>query len=310
MSYEELMKHAQDIGINAYSRGIKELMATQSSTLYAQEEPKLEQRCFVEVPNLFQPFTQIPDPKSFDSGINTLKQALAKLCTGQDTRDPISTNGGTYLANRVLDEMTGSGDLIESWTGKAAMEFKSNFIDPFPSVVRNQFILVSALKSALEAEQAMWDAARHNIDDIAEQTNKALDGMHKSCSSHEWAITFTTVAAITGVLAAIPTFGGSVAITISAVGAVAWVAAAAPPEDAPKLKVGGGEVNAVLDSLNRAVTDATRLINETEARIAKSVSGILDTIHGNQDYFVAKRPGLVGSTKNNITDPDHMGYSN
>jgi hypothetical protein len=25
---------------------------------------------------------------------------------------------------------------------------------------------------------------------------------------------------------------------------------------------------------------------------------------------VAKRPGLVGSTKNNITDPDHMGYSN
>lgn len=156
MSFDELSGHVQDISIKMYSEGYKELLGTQSPALVAQEEPKLERMAFVEVPALYQSFLQAPDPKSFDPMISHLKVALTTLCTGQDTRDPISSKGGPYFANKALDEMPAAGDLIETWTGNAAIAFKAKFIDPFPSLVRNQFILVAALKAALEAEQAIW----------------------------------------------------------------------------------------------------------------------------------------------------------
>ncbi|MBV1851620.1 hypothetical protein [Catellatospora tritici] len=309
MSFEQLMQHATDIGNKAFKEGLGELMATQSPSLVAQEQPKLIERCYGEVPRLFQPFSQIPDPASYTPAIETLKRALAKLSTGQDTRDPISTNGANYYANPVLDKISGSESYIESWTGKAAMEFKTNFIDPFPSVARNQFILVSALKAALEAEQAMWAAARKDIDQIAENTLKALDAMD-DCTSKEWAVTFTAAAAITGILLTIPTFGGSaaLAITISTVGAAAWVAAALPPSP-PELTISGDETNAVLDSMHTAVNKASEVISETEQRIAKALENILDAVHGHRDYFVAPRPALVGATRQNIMNPEYMGYS-
>ncbi|GHJ49532.1 hypothetical protein Cs7R123_68740 [Catellatospora sp. TT07R-123] len=309
MSFDQLMQHATDIGNKAFEEGLGELMGTQSPTLVAQEQPKLINRCYGEVPQLFQPFSQIPDPASYTPAIESLKRALGRLCTGQDTRDPISTNGSNYYANPVLDKLSASGDYIESWTGKAAMEFKANFIDPFPSVARNQFLLISALKAGLEAEQAMWEAARKDIDQIAENTLKALDCMD-DCSPKEWAVTFTAAAAITGILLTIPTLGTSAvaAISISTVGAAAWVAAALPPSP-PTLNITGDHTNAVLDSMHAAVDKASQVISETEQRIAKAMDSILDAIHSHRDYFVAPRPSLAGATKQNITRPEYMGYS-
>jgi hypothetical protein len=307
-SYEDLPKLVQEIGTKAYSEGYKDLMACQSPTLMAQEEPKLQRLCYVEVPEMYRPYTQIPDPASFDPMIVSLENALKRLCSGQDTRDPISTNGGPYAANIVLDEMRGSESYIENWTGSAAMAFKSNFIDPFPSVVRNQFILVSALKSALEAEQAMWKETRKNITDIAEQTLKVLDSMG-GCSSNEWTMTFTVVAAVVGVAAAIPTLGTSTVLTLTAVGAAVSVVGAVPVEDPPESKISGGDSNQVLESMRKCITQETQLVNSTEDRIGNALKSLLGTVEGKPDYFVSKRPALADSSRVNVKDSRHMGYS-
>jgi hypothetical protein len=307
MSFEDLMKHAQDISTKAYNEGYKDLMGTQSPTYVAHEEPKLRQKCS-DVQGLSRPFATIPDPKSFDPMINEVRQAMGILCTGQETRDPISTKGGPYIANKVLDEMSGSGPYIVDWTGKAATGFYQNFIVPFPTLTKNQFLLASALKAALEAEQAMWQKTRENIDQIAEQTLKKLDTMD-DCGSNEWQMTFTVVAAVAGVVTAVPTLGTSIAVTIAAIGGAAWVTAAAGVEDPPKLMIQGEDSWAVLDSMKSCIDKEIELVKHTESRIATAVEGILGTVHGQQDSFVAKRPALAGATKSTVRRPEYMGYS-
>jgi len=307
MSYEELMKHAQDISTKAYSEGYKDLLGTQSPNYVAQEEPKLRQKC-ADVPGLFQPFASIPNPKSFDPMINELRQAMGVLCTGQNTSDPISTKGGPYIANKVLDEISGSSPYIADWTGKAATEFYNNFIVPFPTLTKNQFVLLATLKAALEAEQAMWQKTRENIDQIAEQTLSKLDTMD-DCGSNEWTMTFTVVASVAGVLAAVPTLGASTTVTIAAIGGAAWVVAAAGIEDPPKGQIQGEDSWAVLDSMKSCIDKEIDAVKHTEDRIAKTIQGVLGSVHGQQDSFVAKRPALAGATKSTIRNPEYMGYS-
>jgi hypothetical protein len=306
MSYEDLRKHIDDIAAKALDKGTRELFGTQSPTYIAQQLPILTERCYVDVPALLQPYLQLPDPRAFDSMIAVLKSAMDKLYTGGSVGDPISTNG-RYLANPVLEELTGSGSLIGSWTGQAAIAFQQNVIDPFPAVVYNQFVLVAALKAALEAERQLWDQARSNIDQLAEYTISALDHLDQSCTQHDWSVDFTAAAAITGVLAIIPGVNVAAALSITAVGAVFWVTAAEAPQDPPKLTISGGDAFQVLDCLVTQVNRATTMLNACEARIAGALDGLLGTVTGNRDYFVAERPRLADPPNGRPDDPTYLG---
>lgn len=307
MSFEDLGQHVEDISVTMYSEGTRELMATQSPTLLAQEEPKLRQLSFMDVPALYQPFIQTPDPRSLDPMIDDLKVALTTLSTGQDTGDPISSNGGPYFANTTLDQMPAAGDLVETWTGAAAMAFKSKFIDPFPSLVRNQFILVAALKAALEAEQAIWSAARDNIDTIAETTLKALDSMH-GCNPTEWTVSFSVVSAVAGLVASVPALGTPAVITFTAVAGAASVAGSASVPDPPELTIKGRTVGDIFDSMYDCVKKEIDEANNSEDTVARALKDIVDTVDSHRDSFVAARPALAEVTTT-VTDPCYLGYS-
>jgi hypothetical protein len=310
VGFENLMQKAEEIRLKAIDEAILDLGGRRHSGSYMQtKRPEIE-AMFADIPSQFEPFTMMPDPASFDGPINDLAKALTKLSTGQQNADPISTNGRIYPANIVLDKMSGSESYVEDWSGTAASEFKTNFIEPFPSVVRNQFTIVAALKSALEAEKAIWLEARKNIWDIADQTYKRLEVMD-DCGKNEWTMAFTVVASICAV-AAVPISGGAslsvAALTITAVGATAQVVAAVDVKDPPELKIRGEASPDVINSMRDAIRTEIEKIGETERRIRDAISALSDLIYQKRDYFVSKRPTLADAT--NATIRSDMGYAN
>ncbi|MGX7669175.1 hypothetical protein [Plantactinospora sp. DSM 117369] len=177
MSFGQLMEHAHEIKFKAWT-----------------ESPYVDQEAYYgHVPGLYQPFAEMPDPSAFDPMIEQLAVALNRLARGDSPKDPI--NGTPCFANPTLDELSATDPWLARWTGEAAAAFKTNFVDPFPSVVANQFILTSMLKSALEAERELWVNARADIDKIAHDTIAALEQVDE-CSTSEWTMTFTVTAAV------------------------------------------------------------------------------------------------------------------
>jgi hypothetical protein len=310
MSYEQLMDHAYAIEEKATKKAIvkhSEHLGDQGPIAYSSIKDYRtypEYRLFSDVPGLFQPFTNLPDPSSFVPLIDDLDRAVGNLAWGQATEDPI--HHLNYPANPVLDKMAGAESYIENWTGKAAMDFKANFLDPFPSIEHNQFMLAAVLKAALAAHQALWQSARKNIDDIAHGTLEALDTMD-DCGRNEWPIAWTVVACVAGALAAPLTGGGSLALT--AVSTAAWVTAANPPKSAPTTTYGGETAEVVIQHMREAITHLTQDIQHTEQVISSALSNNHAIVCENRSLFVAARPALAGATAATVTGPDQMGYS-
>jgi hypothetical protein len=316
VGYEELMSKAEDIRVKAIDEAILDLGGRRNSGSYMQtKRPEIE-AMFADVPSQFQPFTQMPDPASFDAPIDELKAALNKLSSGQDTTDPISTNGRIYAANPIMNKMGGAESDVEGWSGTAAQQFRTGYIVPFPSIVHNQFILVAALKSALEAQKAMWQAARENIWTIAENTYKRLEHMD-DCGKNEWTMTFTVVASICAVAAVPLTGGASLAVAglaVTAIGATAQVVAAVDIKEAPKTDITGEAADQVINSMRQAIQKQVDKIVETETRIRDSLSALNDMVFQKQsdpnpdrNVFFTKRPPLADATPGNIRN--NMGYT-
>lgn len=313
MSFEQLMAHAREIQRRAIEEEIKifrqEAAKQEGSTgasvevVVQQIRPEIEKR-YSDVPSLFQPFADMPEPQAFDGLINELGQALNKLSSGETPKDPI--NGTIYPANPVLNELSGAESYIENWTGQAAQQFKSEFIDPFPSIVSNQFIVATVLKAALEAEKEIWVTARNDIDKIAHDVLEALDRMH-DCGKNEWTMTFTVIASVAAI-AAVPVTGGA-SLAITAVGAASQVVAAAAPEDPPKIQFSGETPGPIISQMREAIKKEIELIGQAEQKIADAMKGAGSVVSGNMSLFVAKEPALAGADTSNITSPEYMGYS-
>jgi hypothetical protein len=316
MGFEGLMSKAEEIRKKAIEEAWEDVGGRKHNRGYERtHKPEVEAE-FDDIPGLFAPFTRTPDPESFNAPIEELKAALNKLSTGQGTTDPISTNGRLYPASRALEKISSAADDVYGWSGTAAQDFKTNYLDPFPAVVKNQFTLVAAVKSALEAEQAMWKETRKNIWDIADNTYKKLEHMD-DCGKNEWTMTFTVVASICAV-AAVPVSGGTSLLlvgTITAIGATAQVVAAADVvKDPPTYGIEGESVRPVINSMREAIKKQIQYVNETETRIQKALSAMNDLVYsaqrdGNADkhYFCIRRPALADSNPGRIrTD---MGYT-
>jgi hypothetical protein len=318
MGFENLMGKAEQIRKRAIHEATLDLGGRRHSRSYmSRKGPEIE-AMFADIPGLYEQFTRMPQPDSFNAPIDELKVALTRLSLGSGgSVDPISTNGRQYPASLALEKVRGAADDVFGWSGAAAQEFKTGYLDPFPAVVKNQFLLVSALKAALEAEQAMWTEARKNIWDIADQTYIRLEHMDDACDPNTWQMVFTVVASICAV-AAVPLTGGtslSVAgVAITAVGATAQVVAAVKIEEPPKTSIGGESAGAVIQSMRSAVNKLIQHINETEGRIRQALGNINESIYqtqrdsnANRHFFCTRRPALADSNARNIRK--NMGYT-
>lgn len=307
------MQHAREIQQKAKSKAIQQWrrqMALLSLNPKSASAPipkyiidRIE-REFSDIPGLFAPFTEMPTPESFDGPIKDLQMAVAKLAQGDSQHDPIT--GITYVGNAELAKLSGSASYIEDWTGRAAMEFKSTFIDPFPTIVHNQFLVTSVLSAALQAEREIWVNARRDIDKIAHDTLEALDRMD-DCGKNEWTMTFTVVAAVATIAAVPLTMGAALAVTAVAAGSAA--AATMIGTEAPTVRFSGESASAVVSQMRMAISKLTEYIIEQESKIAQAMTGTYKVLAGERKNVVFPRPALADATRDNIASPKFMGYS-
>lgn len=302
MSYEQLMEHANTVQQKAVWRAVNK--HEEEAAYAATSGPE---GYYANIPELFKPFADLPNPKDYDPLIGDYRVILSKLSSGQQDQDPIDGHQ-TYLANPQLDKMQAANTNLLSWVGHGAVTFRSRFLTPFPSLVKNQFIITSVLKAALEAHQSMWASARKDIDALAEQTIKALDS-DPCCDPSKWTLEFTilaSVAAVAAVPLAVVTEGMSVPLTVTAIGAAAQVVAAKPPDSIKENKTGSTALQ-IVEVMKQAIKRIEGDIHTVEQRITEALNKNIGDIGGHPDLFVAARPALANATAGNVRSGDFLG---
>ena len=307
MSFENLMAEAAEIQKSAIQHQVSNSLASAGrGAAYAEKQITAKaQSDFADIPGLYEPFSLMPDPASYQPMIHDLEGAMRTLSSGQGNSDPI--DGPIYPANPTLDKLSGTESYLENWTGHAAEDFKRNFIDPFPAVVRNQFLLSAVLKAALEAHQEMWKRARTDIDNIATATISALDHMN-DCGSNDWSLAFTVLGAVVAI-AAVPVTDGASLFALAAVGSAASVASAVAPSGDDKRRFSGESAGAVIAQMRTAITMLADDIASQEAKIAKAMNYTYGTVAGGRTSFVSNRPLLADANARNVKGDQGLGYA-
>ena len=312
MSFENLMQKAAQIRAKAHSLAQVDVPPGIDDPILHQGIVEETRRRAAGVPATFEPFTGLPDPAKFDSGIGDLSRAMDRLGTGQDASDPISSGLPFATANPVLEAIDDVKTDIAEWSGKAAHEFRTNFLRPLPAIIKNQFLLVAALRSVLLMEQAMWKAARDDIVSIADTTYNRLDSLY-AFDSDDAVVVLTVTASLIGVAAA--TGSGSVGVLLAVLGGTssAWADIVGLGAPVPT-QITGRKVTEVIGSMERAVQLLTVKIVETEEKLAQAVMSISSQVHEaqmssdpNNQRFCARRPALANSSEGTIRHD--MGYS-
>jgi hypothetical protein len=262
---------------------------------------------FENVANEFRPYSQMPDPAAYDHMLADLEQVLHKLSSGLLSQDPIEHE--SYFANGNLDEISGASDFLDKWHGGAAEAFKDTFIDWFPSVVKNQFIVAATVRSALRAYQHMWSSARTDLLEIQKQTLAALEA-HPCCSQNDWQITFTVIEAV-ATIAAVPiaAVDPPLGVELAVAGVAATAGAAANwPHDSESPQQNTSQLAwQVIDDMNRALDRLRHEIAATEQKITTVLDRNNAYVDANLRSFVNPRPQLAGATASTITQ--FMGFA-
>ncbi|WP_326947874.1 hypothetical protein OG439_03535 [Amycolatopsis sp. NBC_01307] len=305
MSFEELMAHASEIKFLAIKRALDE---HETEPEYARQGVDGYYQQVIEP--LFKPFSRIPDPAGYQPTIDGLSAAMHDLSGGHIDQDPIDKN--PYLANPTLEKMHTASDYLQDWSGQAAMLFKQKFLDPFPAISANQFILTAILKAALEAHQAMWAKTRDDIDKIAHATMDVFD--NKCCDKNTWNVTFTVLSSIGATAAAVLTVatdGAAAPLLLSVVGAAAQVGATLPPDSLSDPPKGGGETALqIINSMKATIDQLTLVVQKAEAVIAEKTSAVTRLLGEHGSYFVSARPAVTSIPDGEITGSAGLGDSN
>jgi hypothetical protein len=307
LTYEQLMQHAYEIQRTANQKTM-DLYRKSSDGLSPRqiEEVRVQtEKSFADVPSLFQAFVDTPAPTSFDPIIERIDAALRRLSTGNGPRDTI--DGEYYHANEDLDpKMTGVGGFVAGWSGAAAMAFKANFVDRFPAVVRNQFIAAAVLRVALKANREVWVTTRKDIDEIAEKTIEALDGVGRRCGKNDWHVRFTIVSAVAS-LASVSLSGGT--LTAATILGTASQVGGEATDGAQEVEYHGESPAGVINSMREAISKLTKDIASSEWEIKEYLRKAYSIVYNNRGSFVSPRPALIDATASNIKGPRYMGYS-
>jgi hypothetical protein len=272
---------------------------------YEQNLEKAEiERFFAGVPGLFAPFMTMPAPEAFEPLQGQLVRAAQYLTTTQNAPSPVFDLPGEPRIEYAGAATT--SDHLAGWSGRAAREFRTNYLDPLPIQLNGQFNLVSAAHAMMVEEARVWAKARDDVGQILNKGINTMDQLDKFCSKNSWTITLTAVASIATV-AAVPLAGAALPLAI--IDGAASLAPTLLKDDQPKTeKYSGDTAEKVIAEVGRALQNLADLIAEQENKIGGFLSSAAALLAGgNRALFVPARPLLAGTTTGNYADEQNLG---
>lgn len=257
---------------------------------------------------MFDPFLQLPDPQYYTPHIEQLRNAMGCLQTSasSDPFDRTNPTGQLPIVQPALASLLAAGDAIPEWQGVAADNFRTNYLNKFITCVPNDYTLIAMVKATLEAHQATFQAAQHDILNIATDAQYAMSHYGTPAGSPV-AMVLTVVGAVTSVLTA--PIGGEVVIepltglALWAVGASANLGAAftqsSPTPPAPTNAFSAQWAYQVIAKVQAALTSLSAQIDGNLAEIGTALQRTLGTLGDPtaiRDYFEPPAPDLTGFT--------------
>ncbi|GGO78663.1 hypothetical protein [Nocardioides deserti] len=262
------------------------------------------------VENVYDRFLDVPDPADFAPKVEWLGNAMAKLATEGHTSDPVTGSTAVSGHNPNLTLVGGSGDYLSDWTGVAADSYKRGYGDRFAPTASSQYAAVSVLRNAINAEAAVWQGVREDLDKLSQEAIELMEGAG-SKGGAEWA----AVLSITATVITVPLTGGASAIALPAVAAGLSVAstgiglATGGGGEPTELGLDAGSSDKVISSLQTALTKLAEEIGAQELKISEALnqsSGVLDS---QWDVFCLPQPALVDAPNHPVNDPSYSGHS-
>jgi hypothetical protein len=266
---------------------------------------------FAGVPAMFYPFLDMPRPEDFDGVIDDLRRCATVLMTTQNSPNP--DLGLEKPNNDKFSAVTTVGDNLASWSGAAAREFKSQYLDKLPAQQASQFNAAVTCMKLIQQEKAIWTEARKNVADIVNQAIEVLENMPNRCSKDNWTVAFTVVAAVAGI-AAVPlgvaTAGTGILVGLAVADKVAGGASLFLEDDPPEnRRFAASTADGVIREVDRGVKELIARIVEQEGKIATLFSSANSVVRDARESFVPKQPLLARATPENITDQNVLGFS-
>ena len=269
-----------------------------------------------EVASIYDEFLDIPAPEHFLPAIAGVTTAMDLLMSGlAATQDFKEKDAPVGHPNGNIGAVSATSDALLSWSGTAAETYTLNYARNFEPVTCGQFNIAYALRHALNAEAAVWQEARK---DLQKLSKAALDNMrHVTDSSQsDWDAVLAVAGAVAAVGSAIPTAGASlsawavtgaaVAVTGSGVAVLRGV-----HDDKPNAldPMPNGTPQEIIDSLRTALDALKRDIAKQEQKIGDAVKGIVSGVGNEWRDFIVRRPALADATAGTVTTEEGLGHA-
>lgn len=271
----------------------------------------LAEKRFAGVESMYDDFLGCPAPEDFAWATDMLGTAMSELATTGYEKDPVGGESLMGSANTELSGVGSSGDYMADWTGDAASTYNANFADKFEPVTSNQFVLASVARNAINAEAAIWQTVRDDLDRLSQD---AIDKMEECLdkSPSDWSMALTVAAAVVSVVAVPATGGTSLALGFAAVGAGLGVAAtgvggSGGEPDTIGLETGSPE--AIIGSLEEALGKVKSHISEKEQLIDDQLRATASEVEAGWDLLCLPRPALADADEHRYDDPAYLGES-
>jgi hypothetical protein len=243
--------------------------------------------CQPLVDEVFGPFLDMPEPGEFAAPMQGLADGMAPISSGEQ---PVG-RGGFIPENPGLKAMVEVGDSVLPWHGEAADAFTTNFANPFPAVVNNQFLVALAIENALAAEAKIWEAAQKDVFELMSKTFAALDESDDSFGD--------AVTAVLTVAAAVVPLAGAATI-----GAVELITAAASLGAAHEsFEIGGDMPIFVMLRALEGSKQLRREITTQERKVSTCMDGVAAAVRADRDKYQSPAPQLVTIPEGDLDGP-------
>lgn len=131
---------------------------------------------FDDIPEWFRPFSNLPDHGQLRSNADTLVQEACKELN-LDWQAPAGYEGGLANTNPDLAVIKDIRSNLEGWTGQAAANFRTNYLNRFDQFTKNLYTATYVGYQTLAAEAKLWETASRDIHKIADDARSTVDAM-------------------------------------------------------------------------------------------------------------------------------------
>jgi len=238
-----------------------------------------------DIPNLFDTWTELPDPEGLRPLADSAGRAMAKLQTDS------ALTGGDVSSNDFWNQYSLLAADLESWKGPAFNAFRYQYLNNVKTKTGAQYLAASVVTGCIEGEIKVLRNARRDVLDFAQASRDSLKTITKGSGSGGTEFAIGLALALVGIIGAAPSGGASVALSAAASG---LGLATSLPQDGQAEgsgSVSGDTPDEVYDSMGdglEAINKEMKTQETTLAELATALSTDLADDRGTYDLGVKK----------------------